>query len=61
MRCWIISILVVLAGASYVRSQQASESDKVSYEGQKVAAVDLLANPKVSVESLRPVVQQKNR
>ncbi len=59
MRCWIISILVVLAGSSYIRGQQASNSNKVSYEGQQVAAVDLVADPKVSVESLRPLVQQK--
>src|SRR5258708_10710054 len=59
MRCWIISILLVLACASYVQCQQAGDSNKVSYEGQKVAAVDLVANPKISVESLRPLVQQK--
>src|SRR5215467_6858402 len=59
MRCWIISIVMVLAGSSYVCSQQTSETNKVSYEGQKVAAVDLVANPKVSVESLRPLVQQR--
>ena len=60
MRCWIISILVVLAGARSVQCQQASESSKVSYEGQKVAAVDVIANPKISVDSLRPLVQQKS-
>ncbi len=59
MRCWIISILVVLAGSSYIWGQQASNSSKVSYEGQQVAAVDLVADPKVSVESLQPLVQQK--
>src|SRR5215472_159431 len=59
MRCWIISILVVLAGSSYVQPQQASQSNKVSYEGQKVAAVDLIAYPKISIESLRPLVQQR--
>src|SRR5215472_11822041 len=59
MRCWMISIVMVLAGSSYVCSQQTSETNKVSYEGQKVAAVDLVANPKVSVESLRPLVQQR--
>jgi len=59
MRCWIISIVMVLAGSSYVCSQQTGETNKVSYEGQKVAAVDLVANPKVSVESLRPLVQQR--
>jgi len=59
MRCWIISILVVLAGSSYIQCQQASQSNKVSYDGQRVAAVDLVANPKISVESLRALVQQK--
>ncbi|HXO31248.1 MAG TPA: hypothetical protein VN901_02720 [Candidatus Acidoferrales bacterium] len=39
MGCWIISILVVLAGALLLQCQQAGESNKVSYEGQKVAAV----------------------
>src|SRR5205807_6081371 len=52
MRCWIISILLVLMGSSYIHSQQAS--DKVSYEGQTVAVVDLVANPRISVDSLRP-------
>ena len=60
MRCWIISILLVVAGASLVWCQPAGESNKVSYEGQKVAAVDLIANPKISVESLRPLVEQKS-
>src|SRR6266571_4238673 len=60
MRCWIISILMVLAGATYVQCQQASDSNKVSYEGQNVAAVDVIANPKISVDSLRPLVQQKS-
>jgi outer membrane protein insertion porin family len=59
MRCWIISILLVLARSSYVQSQQASQSGKVSYEGQKVAAVDLVANPRLSIDSLQPLVQQK--
>src|SRR5215469_9286552 len=57
MRCWLISILLVLTGSSYIQSQQAS--DKANFEGQTVAAVDLVANPTVSVESLRPLVQQK--
>src|ERR1700745_611810 len=57
MRCWIISILLVLMGSSYIHSQQAS--DKVSYEGQTVAVVDLVANPRISVDSLRPLVKQR--
>jgi outer membrane protein insertion porin family len=59
MRCWIISVLVVLAGSSYVRCEQVSSSNKVSYEGQKVTAVDLIVSPKISIESLQPLVQQK--
>src|SRR5215831_6557798 len=58
MRCRIIPILVVLAWSSYTACQQPSQSNKVSYEGQTVAAVDLIANPTISVESLRPLVQQ---
>jgi hypothetical protein len=54
---WTISILVVSTGSSYPRSQQAS--DKISYEGQTVAVVDLVANPRISVDSLRPLVQQR--
>jgi len=42
-------------GSSYIHSQQAS--DKVSYEGQTVAVVDLVANPRISVDSLRPVIE----
>src|SRR5215831_3710786 len=60
MRCWIISILVVLAGSSHVQcQQQVSASNKVSYDGQTVAAVDLIASPKISIESLQPLVQQR--
>src|SRR5713101_2686490 len=58
MRSWIM-ILIVFGWPSYTQCQQTSQSDKVSYEGQKVAAVDLVANPKISVESLRPLVQQR--
>jgi outer membrane protein assembly factor BamA len=59
MRFWTISILVVFATTSYIDCQQASQSNKVSYEGQKVATVELVANPKISVESLRSLAQQK--
>src|SRR5260370_28943259 len=58
MRSWVM-ILIVFGWPSYTQCQQTSQSNKVSYEGQKVAAVDLVANPKISVESLRPLVQQK--
>ena len=56
MRWWALSIFVALAGSSHLECQQSS---KVSYDGQRVAAVDLVANPKISVDSLRPLVQQK--
>ena len=61
MRGWIISILVVVVGSSYLdECQQANQSNKVSYEGQRVVAVDLVANPKISIESLGPLVQQRS-
>jgi outer membrane protein assembly factor BamA len=44
---------------SYTQCQQTSQSNNVSYEGQKVATVELVANPKISVESLRSLVQQR--
>jgi outer membrane protein assembly factor BamA len=59
MRFCLLPIIVVLVGLPYVECQQTSQSTKVSYEGQTVAAVDLVANPKISVDSLRPLVEQK--
>src|SRR5258708_32797125 len=56
MRWWAFPILVALAGPSRLECQ---ESSKVSYDGQRVVAVDLVANPKISVDSLRPMIQQK--
>src|ERR1700732_1078344 len=56
MRWWALLIFVALAGSSHLECQQRSE---VSYDGQRVAAVDLVANPKLSLDSLRPLVQQK--
>lgn len=60
MRCWLLTIVVALMGLSTLESQQATPSNKVSYDGQNVGAVDLVANPKISVDSLRPLVQQKS-
>src|SRR6266705_6077887 len=60
MRWWLSPIFVALAGLAHLECQQGTQSNKVSYEGQKVAAVDLVANPKISVESLRPLVQQRS-
>jgi outer membrane protein assembly factor BamA len=59
MRSWVILILVVFGWPSSTQCQQTSENNKVSYEGQKAAAVELVATPKISVESLRPLVQQR--
>jgi outer membrane protein insertion porin family len=59
MRSWLILILVIFGWPSYTQCQQTSQSNNVSYEGQKVAAVELVANPKIFVESLRPLVQQR--
>jgi outer membrane protein assembly factor BamA len=56
MRWRAFFIFVALAGSSHLECQQSS---KVSYDGQRVAAVDLVANPKISIDSLRPLVQQK--
>jgi outer membrane protein insertion porin family len=60
MRWWLSLIFVVLTGPSSLLGQQATPSNKVSYEGQKVGKVDLVANPKISVDSLQPLVQQKS-
>ena len=51
--------LVVFATTSCIQGQQASQSNKVSYDGHKVATAELVANPKISVDSLRSLVQQK--
>ena len=56
MRWWALLIFVALAGSSHLECQQSS---KVSYDGQRVAAVDLVADPKISLDSLRQLVQQK--
>ena len=59
MRSWAILVLIVFGWPSCTRCQQTSQSNEVSYEGQQVAAVELVANPKISVDSLRPLVQQQ--
>ena len=59
MRWWVLPIFVALAGLLHLECQQITQSSKVSYEGQQISAVDLVANPKISVDSLRPQVQQR--
>jgi outer membrane protein insertion porin family len=59
MRWCLLPIIVALAELPYIECQQTPLGNKVSYDGQTVAAVDLVANPKISVDSLRPLVEQK--
>lgn len=54
MHAWTITLLV---GSISLGAQP---SDKVSYEGQEVAAVELVANPKISIDAYRSLVQQKS-
>jgi outer membrane protein insertion porin family len=56
MRRCLLMLALTLLGSAELRAQQSS---KVSYEGQRVATVDLIANPKISVDSVRPLVQLK--
>src|SRR3984893_16970693 len=60
MRRWTIPILAVVAASSHLECQQINPSSKVSYEGETVAAVELVANPRIPVDSLRPLVQQRS-
>jgi outer membrane protein insertion porin family len=57
MRVWLvpISLLLMLPPSIY---SQSTLSNKVSYEGQFVAKIELVANPKIPVDSLYPLIQQ---
>ena len=57
MRSWVMLILAGFGWSSHARCQQTS--DQGAYEGQRVASVEIVANPKISVEFLRPLVQQR--
>jgi outer membrane protein insertion porin family len=59
MRRWIVPVLVAVASSPCSVSAQTSQSNKASYEGQPVATVELVANPKISIESLRGLVRQR--
>ncbi len=56
MRC---SLLLLLCSASLLWAQLAVQGPSPVYEGQKVSAVELIANPHRNVEPLRTVVRQK--
>jgi outer membrane protein assembly factor BamA len=60
MHSWSIPVLVFFACHSWTEWRQTGQNEKSSYEGQNVAAVELVANPKVSVESARPLLLQKS-
>ncbi|HXT23821.1 MAG TPA: POTRA domain-containing protein [Candidatus Eisenbacteria bacterium] len=57
MRSWVMLILAGFGWPSHAGCQQTS--DPGAYEGQRVASVEIVANPKISVEFLRPLVQQR--
>jgi len=52
-------VLVAVALFPCSVSAQTSQSNRVSYEGQPVATVELVANPKISIASLAPLVRQR--
>ncbi len=56
MRYFAITAVAILLIPQLVLSQQ---STKVSYDGQKVASIELVANPKMDVEQYKSLVQQK--
>jgi len=56
---WSIALLIFFAWSSWIECQQAGQAEKDLFDGQNVAAVEVVANPQVSVESLRNLVQQK--
>jgi outer membrane protein assembly factor BamA len=56
---WSILLLSLnLAGIS-IRLRAQAAQQQVSYEGEKVAFVDLVGRPDINVEALRPVILQK--
>lgn len=60
LRGWIVLPLVLNLGcflAISMRAQQAPQH--ISYEGEKVVFVDLVAHPDMAVEALRPLLLQK--
>ena len=61
MRWWLLINIVLWSGFSSLTAQQATPSNKVSYEGQQVAAVELVANPKIPIDDFRRLVQQRSR
>jgi outer membrane protein insertion porin family len=60
MRTWIIPIVAAVAWpALFAWCQQIGSTIQAAYEGQKVTTIELDSNPKISVESFRPLMLQK--
>ncbi|MBV9343061.1 MAG: BamA/TamA family outer membrane protein [Acidobacteria bacterium] len=59
MRRIMLAIAVFLSAAAAVCQTKVSGEKQPSYEGHTVASVDLVANPRINVESYRPLVVQK--
>lgn len=56
---WIAFAATLLYAASAFSQTKVSGQKNVSYEGQKVGSVELIANPRVNTEEYRPLVVQK--
>jgi len=56
MRNWVLIVSTLIAFAPASQSQQSS---KVSYDGQNVVRVETITNPRLSVESVLPLIDQK--
>src|SRR5579871_4436012 len=54
---WFAAFFLLWATASW--AQLAIEGPQPTYNGQNVAAVDLVANPHRDIEPLRPLIEQK--
>jgi len=60
IRAWILILLFASSSGLIPPRLLARQADEtVSYEGQKVAVVDLVARPSINVERLRDLIQQK--
>ncbi len=60
LRGWFIFLAISnLAGFLPLRLRAQQAQRQVSYEGQKVALVDLVVRPGMDVEALRPLILQK--
>src|SRR5438132_7559215 len=52
-------VLLLALSLQFSAQLSAQQAGQISYEGQKVAFVDLVARPNQKIDSLRPLVQQK--